>query len=474
MVESPFEGFLSTPEMLGVFGQTAIVQDMLDFEAALARGQAAEGIIPDGAASEIGRHCRAELLDPAAIVAASGRAGSLAIPLVKQLTARVAAHDAEAARYVHWGSTSQDVVDTAMVLATRRALALVDRDLCSLVDHLFALEATHGAAPVLARTLMQPAQVISFGFKLAAWTAPLVRARARIQDAAHAALQLQLGGAVGTLAVMGEGGAAVRARVAADLGLRVPQATWHTQRDEWLALAVQIGILCGSLGKIGRDLALMAQGEIGELSEPSGGGRGGSSAMPHKRNPVAALVVLAAAERVPHRVAALLGAMAQEHERGLGNWQAELAEWAGLFLSAHGALKALAEAGAGLEVDAAQMRANIDRLHGLVYAEALSMRLARTLGKAKAHHCVEGWSQTVVRERRPLRDVAADALRADPSLDPTLGLPELDAVFDADAAAQPALRAAAQQMQALRATWAELDRRHPDTAAGKDRRDDAR
>jgi 3-carboxy-cis,cis-muconate cycloisomerase len=196
--------------------------------------------------------------------------------------------------------------------------------------------------------------------------------------------------------------------------------------------------------------------------------------MPHKRNPVAALVVLAAAERVPHRVAALLGAMAQEHERGLGNWQAELAEWAGLFLSAHGALKALAEAGAGLEVDAAQMRANIDRLHGLVYAEALSMRLARTLGKARAHHCVEGWSQTVVRERRPLRDVAADALRADPSLDPTLGLPELDAVFDADAAAQPALRAAAQQMQALRATWAELDRRHPDTAAGKDRRDDAR
>jgi 3-carboxy-cis,cis-muconate cycloisomerase len=464
MSTSPFEGFLSTPDMLEAFGQEAVCQAMLDFEAALARAQAAEGIIPAQAAAEIGLLCRVESFDVAAIVAASGRAGSLAMPLVKQLTERVAQHDPEAARYVHWGSTSQDVVDTAMVLATGRALALIDRDLSALVDNLFALYAKHGHAPVLARTLMQPAQIVSLGFKLAAWTAPLVRARVRIQAAARAALQLQLGGAVGTLAVMGERGPAVVARVAADLGLRVPQAAWHTQRDEWLTLAMQVGILCGSLGKIARDLSLMAQGEIGELSEPSGGGRGGSSAMPHKRNPVSSMIALAAADRVPHRVAALLGAMAQEHERGLGNWQAELAEWAGLFISTHGALKALADASAGLAVDEGQMRVNIDRLHGLVCAEALSMRLALTLGKANAHHCVEVWSQTVVRERRHLREVAADALRADPALAPSLGLPELEALFEADTAARPAVVAAKRQMDALRAAWAKpVDPPAPDS-----------
>jgi 3-carboxy-cis,cis-muconate cycloisomerase len=267
-------------------------------------------------------------------------------------------------------------------------------------------------------------------------------------------LQLQLGGAVGTLAVMGERGPAVVERVAAELGLRVPPAAWHTQRDEWLTLATQIGILCGSLGKIARDLSLMAQGEIGELSEPSGGGRGGSSAMPHKRNPVSAMIALAAADRVPLRVAALLGAMAQEHERGLGNWQAELAEWAGLFISTHGALKAMSEATAGLEVDEERMHVNIDRLHGLVCAEALSMKLALALGKAKAHHCVEAWSQTVVRERLHLRDVAADALRADPALAPSLSVSELEDLFDANTAAQPALAAAKRQMEALQAAWA--------------------
>jgi 3-carboxy-cis,cis-muconate cycloisomerase len=456
MSASPFEGFLSTPEILEVFGQEAIVQGMLDFEAALARAQAAEAMIPDSAAAEISRHCRTELFDAAAIVAASGRAGSLAIPLVEQLTARVAEDDAQAARYVHWSSTSQDVVDTAMVLATRRALALIDRDLCALVENLFSLYTQHEAAPVLARTLMQPAQVVSFGFKLCTWIAPLVRARSRLRAAAHDALQLQLGGAVGTLAVMGERGQAVVERVAQDLGLRVPAAAWHTQRDEWLSLATQVAILSGSLGKMALDLSLMAQGEIGELSEPSGGGRGGSSAMPHKRNPVAAMLALAGAQRVSQRIAALLAAMRQEHERGLGNWQAELAEWAGLFIAAHGALKALADASAGLEVDSAQMRANIDRQHGLVYAEALSMRLAQTLGKSEAHHHVEAWSQSVVSQGRPLREVTGQALRDRPSLDPSLSPAELDALFDADAAAVPARSYAQRQIEALRVQWTAL------------------
>jgi 3-carboxy-cis,cis-muconate cycloisomerase len=467
MAGSPFEGFLSTPEMAVAFGQETVVQGMLDFEAALAQAQGAEGVIPPAAATEIRRHCRIEEVDVQAVVAASGRAGSLAIPLVKQLTAAVARDDADAARYVHWGSTSQDLIDTAMALATRQALELIERDLAALIDNLFGLYAEHGAAPVLARTLMQPAQVVSFGFKIAAWTAPLVRAMARIRAAADDALQLQLGGAVGTLAVMGDRGPAVVDRVASALGLRAPQACWHTQRDEWLTLGAQIGILCGSLGKIARDLSLMAQGEIGEVAEPSGGGRGGSSAMPNKRNPVSSMVALAAAERVPHRVAALLGAMRQEHERGLGNWQAELAEWAGLFVSTHGALKALAEASAGLEVNRSSMRASIDRLLGLVYAEALSMRLARNLGKEKSHHRVESWSQTVVREQRHLREVTAEALRADPALDPTLGPDELAALFDADAAARPAVAVADRQFEALREQWGKLQGGHPTTPSGR-------
>jgi 3-carboxy-cis,cis-muconate cycloisomerase len=453
---SPFEGFLGTPEMLEAFGQEAIVQGMLDFEAALARAQAAEGMVPSAAAAEISRHCRAELFDVAAIVAASGQAGSLAMPLVKQLTARVAESDVQAARYVHWGSTSQDVVDTAMVLATRRALVLVERDLCRLVENLFGLYVQHGSAPVLARTLMQPAQAVSFGFKLCGWIAPLVRARSRLRAAAHDALQVQLGGAVGTLAVMGERGQAVVERVAQDLGLRAPVAAWHTQRDEWLTLATQVGILSGSLGKMAVDISLMAQGEIAELSEPSGSGRGGSSAMPHKRNPVAAMLALAGAQRAAQRVAALLAAMRQEHERGLGNWQAELAEWAGLFISTHGALKALADASAGLEVDAKQMRVNIGRLNGLVYAEALSMRLAQTLGKSSAHHHVEVWSQSVVGQGCSLREVAGQALRDKPSLDPSLNAAELDQLFDADAAAVPARSSAQRQIESLRVQWAVL------------------
>ena len=448
---SPFEGFLSTAEMGEVFGQESIVQAMLDFEAALARAQGEVGMIPAFAAEEIARHCRAEFFDAGAIVADSRSAGSLAIPLVKRLTERVAAHDAEAGRYVHWGSTSQDVVDTAMVLATGRALALIEVDLAALIRSLVSLYERHGDAPILARTLMQPAQVVSVGLKLAAWAAPLARARERLAAAAKNALHLQFGGAVGTLSVMGEQGPTMAAKVAAQLGLGLPVAAWHTQRDEWLSLGTQVGILCGSLGKIARDWALMAQGEIGELAEPSGGGRGGSSAMPHKRNPVASMVAIAAAGRAPHRVAALLAAMDQEHERGLGNWQAELAEWAGLFISTHGGLRALAEAAAGLSLDAAQMRANIDRLQGLVFAETLSMRLARAIGKSKAHHLIESWSQTVIREKRHLKDVALDALAADATLDPTLTPQELALVFDADAAALPACQVAARQFATIKA-----------------------
>ncbi|RYF30838.1 MAG: 3-carboxy-cis,cis-muconate cycloisomerase [Comamonadaceae bacterium] len=371
---SIFESFLSTPDVQAVFGDAHFVDAMLRFEAALARAQAAEGLIPESAARVIADQCQVDCFDVPAIVAASGRAGSVAIPLIKSLRDGVTAADARAAPFVHFGSTSQDVIDSAMALVTREAMALIENDLATAADALLTLAERHAETPMLARTLMQPASVTSFGFKCAGWAAPLVRSRIRLRAAAQDALQVQLGGAVGTLAQMNSKasgqGAAVRARLAADLGLGDPGATWHTQRDEWVALGCALGLMTGSLGKLAGDIALLGQYEVAEVAEPSEPGRGGSSAMPHKRNPVASMVAIAAAHRAPQRVAALLAAMPQQHERALGAWQAELGEWPQLLMSAHGSVRAMAQALPGLQVDADRMRANIDRLRADIPREA--------------------------------------------------------------------------------------------------------
>ena len=454
-----FEGFLSTPEMLAVFDATAVVQAMLDVEAALVRAQAAVGLVPAAAAQAIAGVCKAELLDVPAVVAASGRAGSLAIPLVKRLTETVALFDPVAAGYVHWASTSQDVIDTAMALQTRRALALIDRDLGRLVQALLNRAREFEAVPLLARTLLQPAQVISFGFKAIAWIAPLLRSQQQLRNTASRALQLQLGGAVGTRAMLGPQADAIAAHMADALQLALPAGAWHTQRDEAMRLNAEVGILCGSLGKLARDISLMAQAELGELAEPGGVGRGGSSAMPHKRNPVASMVALSAALRAPQRVAALLAARVQEHERGLGNWQAELAESSGLYFSAHGAVAALAEAAEGLQVDPVRMQRNIDALQGLVFAEAASMALAEHIGKARAHALLEALSAQVAGSGRPLGELLEAHLLKDTALREALGAgfapaqlaQRIGELFSAERAAQPAIHAAAPQLQALQA-----------------------
>lgn len=443
--------------MIAVFDDAAIVQAMLRFEQALAQAQAEAGLLAPETARAIAGVCSAQLYDIPAIVSAGRRAGSLAIPLVRELTRTVALYDAEAATRVHWGSTSQDVIDTAMVLATRDALQLLDDGLHNLCGHLLQLAEQHAGTPVLARTLMQPAQVSSFGFKAAGWLAPLVRARSRLRECAARALQLQLGGAVGTLSVMGEQGAAVAARMAASLGLKLAGAAWHTQRDEWVRLGLEVAVLTGSLGKIATDVSLMAQGEIGELAEPSGNGRGGSSAMPHKRNPVSAMIALAAATRTPQRGAALLASMGQEHERGLGNWQAELAEWPGLFLSAHGALQALNDAFAGLQVDPARMLRNIGALQGLVFAEAASAELAPAIGRPAAHALLETLSARAVASGRHLADELAEAIQADDALRGKTDPAALAALFDPATAAEPAKRLALQQLDSLRGDIAGLN-----------------
>jgi 3-carboxy-cis,cis-muconate cycloisomerase len=426
-----FARTLASEAMLDVFSDRALVAAMLAFEAALADAEAAEGIVPKDAAAAIVAATRADI-DVDALVAAARSAGSIAIPLVKTLTAAVAARDPAAAAYVHWGGTSQDVIDTAMVVVTGRALDLVARDLDRLVDALVALARSHRATPVLARTLLQPAQVVSFGFKVVAWVAPLVRARDRIARARDAALKLQLGGAVGTLGALGDKGDAVARRVAERLGIRAADP-WHVQRDDWVALGCEVAILCGSLAKIGTDVALLAQGEVGEVAEPAGEGRGGSSAMPQKRNPVAALAAIAAGVRAPQHAAALLASMRQAHERGLGDWQAELAEWPTLFLSASGALVALADAIAGLEVDAARMRANVARQRGTVFAEAAAALIAPALGKQKASSIVGALAARAAAGGGDL-----DALVRADSAFAAVGADAIAAAFDVDAAARRA------------------------------------
>jgi 3-carboxy-cis,cis-muconate cycloisomerase len=446
-----FDRFLAPADAAAPFDDIALIQAMFDFEAGLARAQAAAGMIPAASAGAIASVCKAELYDLDALAAASTRAGSLAIPLVKELTHTVSLYSAEASAVVHKGSTSQDVQDTAMALCTRRSLDALDAVLARLIASLLDLAEQHADTPVLARTLMQPAQVTSFGLKVLNWTAPLVRCRTRLRDAASRGLALQLGGAIGTQAGLGLHAGAVSRHMADALGLALPASPWHTQRDEWLRVATEAGVLAGCLGKIGTDLALMAQVEVGELSEPAAPGRGGSSAMPHKRNPVGALVALAVAQRTPHRVAALLGAMGQQHERGLGTWQAELAEWPGLFIGVHASALALADVFAAPDVHPDRMRRNIDALHGLVFAEPAAALLAPVLGKAGAHTLLEQLSGDAARHGHPLEDLMLAAVQADPALRKAVDAAAVKRVFDPQVALAAARRQFDERLPALRA-----------------------
>ncbi len=361
-MSSIFEGFLSTPEVMDAFGARAFVDAMLRFESALARAQAACGLIPESAAQSIIGTCKVELFDVERIVRDSARSGSLAIPLVQSLKETVGLFNPAAVAHVHQGCTSQDAIDTAMAMLSRGALALIEADVQIAVNALHRLADDHAATPMLARTLMQPASVTSFGFKCVGWLAPLVRSQQRVRVAAPRALQLQLGGTVGTLTGMNGRADQIITMMAADLGLSRPAACWHNQRDEWVALGCELGLLAGSLGKIAKDVVLMSQFEVAELAEPLEQGRGGPSNMPHKHNPVASMVAIAAAQRAPQRVAALLAAMPQEHERALGAWQAELAEWPLLLMAVHGSVRAMAGALPHLQVYPERMRANLDAM----------------------------------------------------------------------------------------------------------------
>jgi 3-carboxy-cis,cis-muconate cycloisomerase len=416
----------SSAAMRAVCDDTAYLQHMLDFEAALARAEAAVGVIPASAAAPIAKACKAEAFAVSALAEAATRSGNLAIPLVKALTANVAKVDADAARYVHWGATSQDVIDTATMLSLRAAIDALLPDLDRAVTGFAKLARQHRDTAMVARTWLQHALPMPFGLKLAEYAAALHRARGRLKRLRAEALALQFGGAAGTLAALGGKGLAVAEKLAAELNLPLPDAPWHTHRDRIAEAASVFAILCGSCGKIARDIQLMMQTDVAEAFEPSGEGRGGSSTMPHKRNPVAAATALAAATMAPNLAATIFAAQVQDHERSAGPWHAEWPTLPTLQLVTSGALASIVDIAEGLEVDAARMRVNLDATHGLIMAEAVTFALAEKVGKSDAHPLVEAASKKAVAGKQHLRDV----LTGDPNVTAHLSADKIAKLFE--------------------------------------------
>lgn len=390
------------------FSDTATVQGMLDFEAALATAQAGLGIIPAEAAQHINDACHSDLFDQLDLAQAAALAGNLAIPLVKQLTHRVAQQNAEAARFVHWGATSQDAIDTGLMLQLRQALALTQSDLNRLIAALVQQITRHQDSVLVGRTWMQHALPTTLGLKLAGTLDTLLRYRQRLDEMRPRVLALQLGGAAGTLASLGEQGEPLVSALAARLQLTAADTPWHSQRDRLLEIAGWYAGLSGSLGKLARDISLLTQTEVAEVAEPTAAGRGGSSTMPHKRNPVACAVILAAANRVPALVGGLYAAMVQEHERGLGGWHAEWESLPELVMLTAGALHTAGDLIAGLQVFPQQMQHNLKLTHGLIMAEAVTMALGEVIGRQQAHQHIEKQCHQALTQRLSLLDVLLD------------------------------------------------------------------
>jgi len=402
------ESLATTEPLAEVFSDVSILQAMLDFEVALARAEARVGIVPKSAAERVAAAAHAGKFDMGALSQGMFRAGTPGIPLVKALTEKVRAADPEAAGWVHWGATSQDVADTALVLLLKRAKVVVSHDLKRLEKALITLSEKHNATVMLGRTLMQAAPPVTFGLKVAGWMGALSRSSKRLKSAFDEALVLQFGGASGTLASLGDKGTVVAHALAEELGLRCPDAPWHTHRDRLANLVCCCGVLTGSLGKMARDISLLMQSDVSEAAEPGGEGRGGSSTMPHKRNPTACALTLAAAERIPGLVANFLSAMVQEHERAVGGWQSEWPAIASVVESTGVAASSMAEVAEGLSVDAARMRQNIANTRGLIFAERAMMLLAAELGRDVAHKLLEDATQKSIAQNKDLVAVLAD------------------------------------------------------------------
>lgn len=384
MTRHLLDALATTGPMAEVFSDQSVLQALLDVEVALARAQAETGMIPASAVDAIACSARAPHFDAATIAAAARGSASIVVPLVEALTSRVRDVDETAARFVHWGATSQDLLDTAMSLLVLRARETWAQDHARLSAALGDLSERHKGDVMLARTLLQPAAPTTFGLKVATWFAAERRSWRGLDQTAREAAALQFGGAAGTLASLGDAGPAVGGSLARHLGLPAPAVHWQTDRNRIAALVAGCGLYCGALGKMARDVSLLMQVEVGEVSE-----RGGpSSAMPHKRNPAGSAIVLAAATRLPGLVAASLTGLVHEHERGVGGWHAEWPTLADALQTTGSALEASRDVIEGLTVDPARMRANLDAMRGAGVSERLAMLLAPTFGRDRAQALV--------------------------------------------------------------------------------------
>ena len=430
MTDASMSSQLMTPlyasaAMRAIMSDRARFQRMLDFEAALARAEASLGVIPARAAAVIAEACDAANFDIAALVEARAPSDNIAVAMVSALTKAVASHDSEAAGFVHWGATSQDVIDTALVLELRAAIDALLVDLDAAIKGFTTLAGRHRRTLAVARTLMQHALPMPFGLKLAGYAAALARSRERLMRLRRDAMALQFGGGAGTLAALGEHGMGVAERLAALLDLQLPDAPWHTHRDRLAEVAACLGILAGTCGKIARDVTLMMQSEVGEAFEPAEPGRGGSSTLPHKRNPVGAAAALSAATVAPNLVATMLAAQVQEHERAPGGWHTDWITLPTLALVTSGALAAVVESAEGLEIDIERLRANLELTGGQIMAEAVSFALAEKMGRAEAHALVRELSRRADKEKLPFKDVLLRDLRVKSHL----GVLEIERLF---------------------------------------------
>lgn len=398
------------PDVTAIFSDQALLGYMVQAEVALAKAQAQVNVIPASAArmiEQVGQNAVAHI-DLEALATAAGLAGNIAIPLVKQFTTLVKQQNEEASRYVHWGATSQDIIDTATILQCRDALALIEKQLQQAYKVCLKQAQQYRDQVMIGRTWLQQALPITLGHKFARWAAALKRDLDRLQPMKGRVLTAQLGGAVGSLASLQDQGSAVVAAFAAQLNLTAPECTWHGERDRMVELASMLALIVGNVGKMAKDWSLLMQTEIAEVFEPAAKGRGGSSTMPHKRNPVAAASILAAANRVPALMASVFQSMVQEHERALGAWHAEWLAIPEIFQLCAGALERSSEVLEHMQVNADAMQRNLECTHGLIMAEAVMMALAPKLGRLNAHHLVEQACQQAVAQQQHLKTVLAD------------------------------------------------------------------
>ena len=431
-----YGGLFTDAQVAACFSDRAHVQAMLDVEAALAKAQAKLGMIPAEVARRIAERAKADLIDPATLGADSAAAGIPVVALVKALRAAVGPEDAS---HVHLGATTQDILDTALVLQLRAALEGMRRRLDAVVAGLCDLAETHRATVMAGRTIGQQAVPITFGLKAAGWLAPLDRHRDRLDELSPRLFVVQFGGAAGTLAALGDRGLAVMEALAAELDLAPSTMPWHAQRDAVAEFASWLSLVSGSLAKMAEDIILLAQTEVAEVAESDDDARGGSSTMPHKRNPMTSVRIVAAARLNASLLAAVHQALVHEHERATHSWQLEWLTLPQMTVAAAGALMNAERLVGDLAVDAVRMGENIARGHGAVLAEALSYTLSTVMSRADAHARVRDAAFIAARDGRALADVvreavgddiAADAIDWDRLADPANYLGETDRIID--------------------------------------------